>query len=111
MPEPNGTASCFGAVLAEELDEIRKRRSIRARDLTEVLVPPSETSRPEEVFPRRNAIQQPPAEPPAAPAVTTQPETQAPGAPAGQSQKSTDSSIKAANQADLLGLAFSGGGI
>jgi len=137
MPAPDEKASCFEAILARELREIRKRRALCPEELEEmrkqrahlaaelrkirkqrgkrrahaaqVAGPPSETTRPEELFPKRNPIPQPSAARPA-PVVPAQPGAQAPAAPA-EPQESFHSSIYKANHSNLVGLAFSGGGI
>jgi hypothetical protein len=90
MPEPDETASSFSAILAAELDEIKKRRAVRDVDLADKATPSSELHRPEEIFPRRKAIKSLTAPlPPTA----------------------SKNSIQEANRHSLLGLAFSGGGI
>jgi hypothetical protein len=106
MPEPDESAFCFASILAEELGEVSKRRARVAPASAGAAAPPSETSRPEELFPRRKGIQEPSAKP----SVTAEPHDQAQGAVA-PSSKSSVSSIQQANDANLLGLAFSGGGI
>jgi hypothetical protein len=46
MPEPDETASSFSAILAAELDEIKKRRAVRDVDLADKATPSSELHRP-----------------------------------------------------------------
>ncbi len=139
MPEPHGNVSSFGAILDKELAEIRKRRAIRAQEAEEVCKqrailarelrekrkhrasrtprltadagPPSETRRPEELFPSRKPLQQPSSEARVTSDAPAHAGDQATTSPPGQSGKSFTSSIGQANHENLLGLAFSGGGI
>jgi|HubBroStandDraft_4_1064222.scaffolds.fasta_scaffold04956_2 MFS family permease len=118
MPETDEAAFRFASILASELAEITKRRAITAEARAAgAATAPSETNRPEELFPRRKGIAKPAAPP--QDVVPAQTESQGeretePAVPveAPKDTKTTDDdSIQQANDNNLLGLAFSGGGI
>jgi patatin-like phospholipase len=109
MPAPDEKCYGFEEILGKELDEIHRRRVILNRDLTDTLIA-SEAEHPEMLFPmqarRQSAAAPPPVNAtPAAPARTPSNEV------SDDQPSNKPTSIYRANHEDLLGLAFSGGGI